>query len=67
MGLKCSPDAFNEVTDYYLNQGAGIPNMVKVMDDILLSAPDMDTLKKNALELMRRLEVANMKVSENIN
>ena len=38
MGLKCSPDAFNEVTDYYLNQGAGIPNMVKVMDDILLSA-----------------------------
>ena len=64
MGLKCSPDAFNEVTDYYLNQGAGIPNMIKVMDDILLSAPDMDTLKRNAMELMRRLEVANMKVSE---
>ena len=64
MGLKSSPDHFNEVTDYYLNHGAGIPNMIKVMDDILLSAPDMQTLKKNALELMKRLEMANMKVSE---
>ena len=34
------------------------------MDDLLLSAKDMPTLRNHAMELMKRLEAGNIKVSE---
>ena len=64
-GLRSSPDNFNRVAEYYLNlQNGAIPGTIKVMDDLLLSAKDMPTLRNHAMELMKRLEAGNIKVSE---
>ena len=63
-GLRSSKDNFNRVAEYYLNLNGAIPGTIKVMDDLLLSAKDMPTLRNHAMELMKRLEAGNIKVSE---
>ena len=62
-GLRSSPDHFNEITDHYLTMNGAIKDCRKVMDDILISSPDFETLRERALELMKRLKAGNVKLS----
>ena len=62
-GLRSSPDTFNAITDHYLHMNGAIKDCRKVMDDILISSPDFETLRERALELMKRLKAGNIKLS----
>ena len=59
-----SPDIFNSITDHYLHMNGAIKDCQKVMDDIIISAPDFATLKERAIELMKRLHAGNIKISQ---
>ena len=63
-GLRSSPDTFNAITDHYLHMNGAIKDCRKVMDDILISSPNFETLRHRALELMKRLKAGNIKLSK---
>ena len=60
MGLSCSSDEFCRRSDKVIE---GLPGIRKLVDDILVQAPDMDTLRNRIDQLLARCRSHNFTLS----
>ena len=60
MGLSCSSDKFCRHSDKVIK---GLPGIRKLVDDILVQAPDMDTLRDRINKLLERCRLNNFILS----
>ena len=60
MGLSCSSDEFCCRSDKIIE---GLPGIRKLVDDILVQAPDMNTLRNRINQLLERCRLPNFTLS----
>ena len=60
MGLSCSSDEFCRHSDKVIE---GLPRIRKLVDDILVQAPDMETLRNRIDQLLARCRLHNFTLS----
>ena len=60
MGLSCSSDEFCHRSDKVIE---GLPGIRKLVDDILIQAPDLDTLRNRIDQLLARCRMHNFTLS----
>ena len=64
MGMSCSADEWNRRSDEALFSGGRIPGVMKIVDDILICASSLEELESKAIQVLSRLQKANIKVSK---
>ena len=60
MGLSCTSDHFNMVTD---NIFAGLPGVSKLIDDILIEAESMEQIKERLEKVLRQAQQHDVTIS----